>query len=426
MQESLSKTVHWSNVRRFAFRFAFVYLILYNLPFPLGAIPHTDSLIEFYNSFWHKIAPWVGKHALHLKTDITVFTNGSTDTTYDYVLILCFLAIALAAAIFWSFLDHPRANYDRLNQWLLLYVRLSVGSAMLSYGAAKIFQQQFLDPNWYQLLGPFGKNSPNGLLWMFMGSSHGYRYFTGCVELAGGILLFVPRLRTLGALIGVVAFTNVFALNISYNAPVKISSLHLLLMSIFLLLPDARRLVAVVLLNRSTIPQDSPALFRQHRRNTVALALQVLLGLFLASSYLYQARDYEKQNVAYKPPFYGIWIVEEFTFDGKVLPPLLTDDVRWQRMIFQFPKGVGIQGMSGSWTGYWLRRDMEKKTFALEKPGDAKRKFQFSFLSSDPRMLVLDGTDGEHSIGVKLHRVDEKEFALLSDHFQWIHEDSDY
>ncbi len=426
MQNPPTVTDRWSNVHCFAFRFAFVYLVLYNLPFPLGAIPHTESLAEWYNSFWHKVVPWLGTHALHLKTKITIFTNGSGDTTYDYVLILCFLAIALVAAIFWTFLDRSRPNYERLNQWLLLYVRVSVGSAMLSYGAAKVFQQQFGDPHWYELLRPLGENSRQGLLWIFMGSSHGYRYFTAFVELLGGILLFVPRLRTLGALIGVAAFTNVFALNISYNVPVKMAALHLLLMSIILLLPDARRLVNVVLLNRSTIPDDSPALFRQRRQNAVALALQVLLGLFLAGPYLYQARAYEAQEVAARPPFYGIWNVEEFAFDGRVLPPLLTDEVRWQRVIFQFPKGIGIQGMSGSWTGYWLRRDMEKKTFAIEKPGDATRKFQLSFSIADPWRLLLSGTDGEHALGVKLHRVDEREFALLSDHFQWIHEDADY
>ncbi len=425
-QNALPPTARWSDARRFAVRFAFVYFVLYNLPFPLGAIPHTESLLESYNSFWHKVVPWVGKHALRLKTDITIFTNGSTDTTYDFLLILCFLAIALIAAIAWSFLDRSRPNYAYLNQWLFLYVRLSLGSAMLSYGAAKVFQQQFADPNWYQLLQPLGDYSRQSLLWMFMGSSHGYRYFTASVELVGGILLFVPRFRTLGALLGAAAFTNVFALNISYNVPVKMYALHFLFMSIFLLLPDAPRLVNVILLNRPTTPVNSRPLFRQLRLNRVALVLQVFLGFFLAASYLVQARAYEAQDLAARPPFYGIWKVEEFTFDGNVRPPLLTDDIRWQRMVIQYPKGAGIQGMSGTWTGYWLRRDMEKKTFAMEKPDDAKQRFQFSFTYSDPGTLALSGTDGQHAIGVRLHRVDEKEFTLLADHFQWIHEDADY
>jgi len=33
-------------------------------------------------------------------------------------------------------------------------------------------------------------------------------------------------------------------------------------------------------------------------------------------------------------PFYGIWSVDEFAADGEVRPPILTDNLRWQRVIF--------------------------------------------------------------------------------------------
>ena len=419
---------NWPRALLFAFRFAFVYLILYNLPFPLGALPHTDSLAEKYRLLWHMVVPWVAKHVLHLGHEITSFSNGSGDTTYDYVLVLCFLGLALAAAVLWSFLDRSHSNYQRLHQWLRLYVRLSVGLAMLSYGAAKIFQQQFAQPNLYQLLESHGESSPMGLLWIFMGSSPGYRLFTGSVEMLGGLLLFVPRLATLGALLGIAVFSNVLALNISYDVPVKLYTLHLLLMCIFLVLPDAWRLIDFFLLNRSVAPSGSTALFNHRRLNAGALVVQLSLGAFLACSNLYQAHDFEKQNssVASRPPFYGIWMVDEFALGGQALPPLLTDEVRWQRMIFQFPKGVGIQSMNGSWTGYWLRRDMDKKTFAMDKPNDPNKKFAFTFSSGDPQSLILEGNDGANQIHVKLHRVDERQFALLSGGPHWIHEDSDY
>jgi uncharacterized membrane protein YphA (DoxX/SURF4 family) len=426
MQDALPTTNPWSQAHRFGFRLAFVYLVLYNFPFPLGAIPHTFAAIGSYDAIWHKTVPWFGKHILHLKNEITNFTNGSTDTTYDFVRVLVFVAIAFIVAFLWSILDHSRPNYTRLNQWLLLYVRLSLGSAMLSYGAGKIFQQQFADPNWYQLIGPAGENSPYGLLWLFMGASHGYRLFTGSVELLGGILLFVPRLRTLGAIIAVAAFTNVFALNVCYNVPVKLYSLHYLSMSIFLLLPDAERLLNFVLLNRAAPPADSPILFQKPRRNIIAVALQVVLGLFLGGSFLYQAHDFEAQTDASRPPFFGIWKVEDFTIDGKSVPPLLTDETRWQHMIVQYPDGVGLQSMSGDWNGCRLKRDMEKKTFVIDEVLGAKRHFQFSFSNPNPQSLTLDGTQGERAVHVQLHRVDEKEFALISDHFQWIHEDAYY
>ena len=129
--------------------------------------------------------------------------------------------------------------------------------------------------------------------------------------------------------------------------------------------------------------------------------------------------------MASRPPFYGIWIVDEFMLDGKVLPPLLTDQTRWQRVVFQFPKKVGIQSMNGSWIGYWLRGDTAKHTFTMEKLNDAKKGFEFSFSNPDLRSLTLEGSDGGNEIRVKLHQVDEKQFALLGRGFHWVSEDAD-
>jgi hypothetical protein len=78
----------WSRVQLLAFRFAFVYFILYFLPFPFGALPHTGSVAQKYESFWHKLVPWFGKHVLHLSHEIMTSTNCSGDTTYDYVRVL--------------------------------------------------------------------------------------------------------------------------------------------------------------------------------------------------------------------------------------------------------------------------------------------------------------------------------------------------
>jgi len=427
MENQDQAAAKWSRVQLLAFRFAFVYLILYYLPFPFGAFPHTGSVAQKYESLWHTLVPWVGKHVLHLSHDIMTSTNCSGDTTYEYVRVLCFLGLALAATVLWSFLDRSRSNYQRIHEWLRSYVRLSVGAAILMYGAAKIFRMHFPEPNLYKLLEPLGDYSRMSLLWTFTGASRGYSIFAGCVQMFGGILLFVPRLTTLGALVGLVVFSNIFVFNLGYDLPVKLYTFHILLVCFFLVLPDVRRLVNFFLLNRSVAPSTETTLFNHRRLNAGAFVAQLTLGGFLVCSYLYRTHDYEKRNfgMASRPPFYGIWIVDEFMLDGKVRPPLLTDATRWQRVVFQFPKKVGIQTMNGSWMGYWLRGDMAKTTFAMEKPSDPKKEFEFTFSNPDSRSLTLEGNDGGNEIRVKLHRVDEKQFALLGKGYHWISEDAD-
>jgi hypothetical protein len=427
MENQDQAAADWSRVQLLAFRFAFVYLILYNLPFPFGTLPHTGSVAQEYESLWHKLVPWVGKHVLHLSHEITTSTNCSGDTTYEYVRVLCFLGLAFAASLFWSFLDRSHSNHQRIHQWLRSYVRLSVGAAMLMFGAAKVFRVNFPQPNLYKLLEPLGNYSLMGLLWTFTGASRGYSILAGCVQMFCGILLFVPRLTTLGALVGLAVSSNIFVLTVCYDVPVKLYSFHLLLFCFFFVLPDARRLVDLFLLNRSVAPSPEITLFSHRRLNAAALIAQLTLGGFLVCSRLYRAHDYEKRNfgIASRPPFYGIWTVDEFILGGKVLPPLLTDETRWRSVVFQFPKKVGIQSMNGSWMEYWLRGDMAKKMFAVEKPNDPKKEFEFTFSNTDSRSLTLEGSHGGNEIRVKLHRVDEKQFALLGGGFHWITEDAD-
>src|SRR5262249_27632670 len=191
-----------------------------------------------YVQMWHAIEVWVGKHVLHLSYPITVFQNGSGDTTSDYVQVLCFLVLCAAAALIWSVLDRKRTEYRKLSEWLRLYVRIVLGATLLSYGASKVIKTQFPPLFLSTLVEPYGESSPMGLLWSFMEYSAPYTVFTGAVEMLAGILLFVPRTSMLGALLGLAAMGNVFMLNMSYDVPVKLYSFHLALMSAFLLMPE--------------------------------------------------------------------------------------------------------------------------------------------------------------------------------------------
>jgi hypothetical protein len=158
------------------------------------------------------------------------------------------------------------------------------------------------------------------------------------------------------------------------------------------------------------------------------MAAQLTLGGFLVSLDLYRAREYEKRKLglASRPPFYGGWVVDEFYLGGRVLPPLLTDETRWQRVVFQFPEEVGIQSMNGAWAEYRVRRDMTKKTFAMERANDPKKEFDLSFSSPNSESLILEGSAGGSEIRVRLRRMDEEQFPLLRRRFHWMSEDADF
>jgi len=386
----------WSLAKRVLFRFAFCYLMLYNLPFPLHRIPWAGPIItQPYNDLWNWLVPWAGKHLLGIS--IKVRSGGGGDTTYTYVKVLCFLIIAAVTTAAWTVLDKKRPEHTRLNAGLRVYIRFALAAAMLAYGAYKVIPSQFAKPFPGQLIEPFGEASPMGLLWLFMGASSGYTIFAGAAEMLAGLLLAFRRTALLGALVSIGVMSHVAALNLCYDVPVKVYSLHLLAMGIFLTLPDLRRLLDLFVLNR---PVEAVALRPPRARfRRTALVAQVALVAAFSGYQLYLSYDASTTqwgNLSERPPFYGIWTVEELEVDGVVRPPLLTDATRWRRILFEYPDYVTVQLMDGSRSDYDLV--LGKRRLTLIKPDDKNWQPSFAYQETQPGLLALDGTmDGRNT-----------------------------
>jgi uncharacterized membrane protein YphA (DoxX/SURF4 family) len=422
---NVAEPAHWSPATKLAFRFACVFFPLYNLWVPLHFIP-IPFLVQANRAFWNTLVSWTAANVLHVPLIFSPLnsTTGSKDTTANYVQLLCYLAVAALITLVWSVLDRKRPNYERLYEWFRLYLRMVLAAIMIPYGAAKLFPAQFPAPSLSTLLEPYGNSSPMRLLWTFMGASPSYSFFAGAVEVLGGALLIVPQLTTLGALISAAAMTNVLMLNIGYDVPVKIFTFNLVLMSIVLVLPDLRRLADFFVFNHRVEPAVVRPLFRRKRLNQIALALQLLFGIVLLSQDLYhRERDARRMaEIRAETPLYGIWSVEEFTVDGQVRPPLLTDPLRWQRIIVESSDGLTVQPMGGLQEYFGLRIDPPGKSFSISKPNDWMWRADFGYDNPQPDVLNLKGQMDGHQIAATLRRVDESQFLLLNRGFHWINE----
>src|SRR5262252_7807711 len=100
--DNAEQSPSWTGPTRVAFRFVFVYFLLYNVGNFIDLFPFTDYISEKYERFWQLLVPWIASHVLHLASPITIFSNGSGDTTYDYVKVLTQLVIAIAVTVIWS------------------------------------------------------------------------------------------------------------------------------------------------------------------------------------------------------------------------------------------------------------------------------------------------------------------------------------
>jgi hypothetical protein len=412
----------WPAATRFGFRFAFVYLILYNLPFPLYYVPGAYRVSDSYEQVLHKTVPWVGAHVLRLDTPITNFSGASGDTLYDYVLVFCFLVIALAISVIWSFADRRRSNYELMYAWLRVYVRFALGTVLVRYGSAKLFPSQFSSPAFFTLSEPFGQASPMGLLWTFMGASRPYSIFAGAAEFVSGVLLFVPWTEALGALLGAVVMSNVVALNFCYDVPVKLYSLHLLLMCLFVGWSGIMRILSLLVLNHAKPLTDVPVFARRSWQKGF-LAIQVGLGIILAGTSLNNVhrQTAKDQNTMATLPYGGFWTVDDFTVDGDVSTNSVSEVPRWTQFVLDSPYVVLLQSDGGFRQLYRWTTDADKKSLTLSHADNGSDVILGVEVPAQDR-LILKGPWHGHVIEAHLHRAERPKFLLLTRRFHWISE----
>ncbi|MGA9530246.1 MAG: hypothetical protein WBS24_19180, partial [Terriglobales bacterium] len=282
---------HWGLPRRIAFRFCFLYFGLFciytQIATALISIPNME--IGDPAEYWpmRQIVFWLAAHLFHAKLPLVYTGSGSGDKTFDWVLAFFLLIFSVTASAAWSIIDHRRQNYITLYKWFRVFIRFALASQLIGYGIFKVIPLQMPFPYLTRLLEPFGNFSPMGVLWASVGASPAYETFAGSAEMLGGILLIFPRTTLLGALVALADMTQVFVLNMTYDVPVKLFSFHLLLMSFFLLIPDLRRLLDFFFGNRNVEPSAAPAIFSTRRANRIALAAQILLGLWMIGTSVY-------------------------------------------------------------------------------------------------------------------------------------------
>jgi hypothetical protein len=413
--------VAWSASHLVFFRLVFCYFLLYSLP-STGRV----SLMPMEGAFsrvWQPCVIWVAVHVFGLSGHAaTYFETGSGDTTLGYVENYCYVVLAFAGTLVWSLLDRKRANYTTLHAWFRIWIRFTLAATLLAYGFAKVFplQMQVYMPKMVDRWGDF---TPMAALWNFMGASAPYTILSGSAESLAGLLLFFRRTTLLGAMISFGVMFNVAALNYCYDVPVKLYSTNLVLMSVFIIAPDARRLTQVLLLNQPAPPANlsRPELPRLWMRIVARIVwVVVALGFILYQTAHESWNTYKEIYIHPKhPPIYGLYEVEKFARNGQEAPPLLTDTNRWHWVFFNDYGSMRAVLMNDRRKNYTANQDAAKKTIALSS-GQVTNVFTYTW--GDTNHLVLRGSLAGDALEVNLHRLGPTNFLLLNRGFHWINE----
>lgn len=400
-------------LQRWAFRVAFVYFTLDALPDLLLRFPGGPSVLVPYWRMWNAILPWFGQYALrlpnagNLRLPIVPVLLG--DFAGGYVLMLCSLLLAMGAAAVWTFVDRRRGDYRTLHYWLRVCVRYSLACTMLGYGISKLFQVQFRSLGLVDLLTPLGMLQPRELLWDFMGFSHPYQVFTGVVECVGAVLLFWRRTTLLGALLLTGALANVLMLDSSYGVSVRRIALRLLLMALFLTVPDLRRLADLFLLHRPAAPADlgGASWTNPWARRFAIAAKAVLIVYFIAAQSIRYYGEMKLVAAGTRPALYGLYKVQRFLRNGREDAPDYPHN--WQCIAID-GRGMAVQLSSENWER--PRVAFDDATHSLTIWSGPQRKSSLTYSRTGPDDVLVKGVLDNQPTEILLRRIPEPRFPL--------------
>jgi hypothetical protein len=419
----------WSPASRVTFRFLFCYLVLFFFPFPQGLV-NPYWLGGWFEPVWRRIVPWA---AGFLGIQLTgAGGGGSGDTAYDYVRVLVMVAISILATVIWSVPDRGRRDYRVLHAWSRIWLRYSLALCMLTFGAVKVVMLQFEPPGYGRLMQPLGEFSPMALLWVFMGAAPWYTTFTGVIEVIGGLLLLFRATTTLGALVVCASMANVVALDMSFDVPVKLGALHMLLAGAALLLPDAPRLWRFLVLNRPTATADLGPNFRG-RALLVARCIKALVIVTGIAYLTLDARAAHERQVAAreKDPVApeGWYQVVSVKRDGEDVPKASVEELRWKTISYR--RGVlSFRGLDNRMHRFRAEGEVGRGPLTLFALGEKSEVIPDSppigvltLNLPDDGAVSLSGVFYGHHIDVALSRQNPRDFPLMSRGFRWVIEE---
>ncbi|MBO9729939.1 MAG: hypothetical protein J7623_14975 [Chitinophaga sp.] len=414
MEQLNEPTRPWSLFSKLSFRFWAIYFFLY----------YTGNF-SFSQPFWTPLANRAGKLLIRRDFEVTVWTNGSGDTTYNYLVVFCAFLLALLLAVVWSVLDRKREGYDRLQYWVSAVLCYCLATVMISYGMAKLTKSQFPFPGLSKLDDPFGNTSPMGLAWCYMGYSTGYNIFTGMAEFLGGCFLFVRRTRLFGALWSMTVMLNVVAMNFFYDIPVKLFSTHLFLIALFIAAPDIPRLLQFFFSQKpvEVATRWVPAFRSKWKRITFTSLKYLLISTYLGWT-IYDGLFTVKwiAQDSKKPPLYGIYEVTQVRADS-LFNPWIAEIRRYQKIYIEKEYGLTTRKNNKDLSFYYSKTDTIKHQLSFwdNAGGDT---VQLHYQQTGKNVYLLDGTAGKDSIHLQLKRKDPNDYLLVNRGFHWINEHS--
>ncbi|MBX2960878.1 MAG: hypothetical protein KF687_00110 [Cyclobacteriaceae bacterium] len=414
------------------FRFCFIFFMLTTAPWLwLEDLPILSYIADGYYTLNEWLVTFTNEYLFQVKDTLNSEGYGSGDTSFNWAEFYTILLVSAIGCLVWTLVDLKRQGYPELAYWLRTTVRYFIAIITFSYGILKLFALQMPFPNISQLSTPLGDFLPMRLSWLFIGYSAPYQIFSGLMEVMVGILLFYRRTVTLGSLVGLGVFAHVFILNISYDIPVKLFSMQLMMGCLFLLADDWKRWVYFAL-NRQAAPTTLYDVNFSKRWQKIVWVIGklsfVIFFVIIPIHENWKRHQSESFKGDMKPIKSGLYDVELLIKNRDTLTLDLKDEFAWKDFVFD--KG-GLGSVNTLDTIFWQRY---RRGYFLYEPDSTTQiiTFKRSWMDTTSILmlrydllgeesLVLRGVIRNDSVYFQLKR-SNRHFQLAEKQFHWISE----
>lgn len=423
MSEIVSEEkTRWSLSRKIVTLFFCCYFLLYMFPEPFSEIPGVSDVLSIIIKPMEWLILWFGKTILGIATLEKIAQTGSGDTTFDYVRLLVLLILSLLITTI-TLIASKKKEFQSWFNFTWIYARYYLGLFLIIYGVIKLFEGQFGTPYIGRLEQNYGDSSPMGLLWTFMGHSKAYTFFGGLMELIPGFLLLFRRTTIAGALMAFGVMLNVVAMNFCYDVCVKLFSMHLVLMSLFILSPYLGRLFQFVFQQKTVQLKIARLSFEKKwqriTHKVLKIGFLILCGIIIVMTSMEDTSGYVAKN--YAKSFDGSYDITTFIKNGDTIQPIETDTLRWSKITME--EGFfGFKKSNNKKIRFDVKTDTIAKKITITSFDDSTKIYKFEYKRLPERKVIFKGKYESDTLEIITKQKKKNEYLLNSTPFKWIHE----
>ncbi len=415
----------WTAVQKIAFRFFFIFLCTtsiagYNIAAEIFDVNY-DAMAKWF-SFLSKPLGWLDKHFYHIGfqpgKDLTFLADGR----FGFVLTITLFILSALVTVAWSWADRKKASYNKLHYWFRMYLAYYLFLAMLIYAFEKIIPTQMQFPSAEALLTPLGEKNGFAMVWDFIGSRPAYGIFTGVCVLIGSLLFLFRRTRVFGSLFMTTVLVNVVCFNVFYNVPVKILSIQLLVITLFLLVPYVPKLVQFFYYWKPVSLAERKYVLTTKWKKYLLAACLLLIPSWCTFVTVKKTLQFQK-DIAKNTKEQQLYNITAFISEKDTLLPLMTDTLRWKRLFFtnyRRDKYAVIYNMKDDKDYYGYTWDSAKKTITFI-PDDTTKKYVFHYsIPAKNKLNIVGKWNGGRNLDISLDKFYTDSMQLITEKIRWI------